>query len=320
MSNLSEDTITFGKYKDLTLSHLLRDRQYCAWLLKQEWFCKQYEYLYNRVKEHSPKKFFVLKSPYKIDPSDPAVVMDFVENYEYFHLCPLRDLKIPLTENEKKCYEYYLETIRELQEKIINNIGSDPNPFNIKAPSSWLNKFEKKYGISRDIFKEFLTAYDLPNLPYIVEDIKKMGGIDYKGAKSFIIAKQKSLEQEKYWETILKSVYGEDVGTQYKFSNCFFDFIHIKTNVVYECKLGLKDFNEEQHNKYLMTLGHFSLIYLIGTDCIVNLDKKQIYTTNFSKYRDYVLNIPIMKDPSKFDNLIASFTVEEISRLQDYLV
>ncbi|MBZ5782277.1 hypothetical protein, partial [Klebsiella aerogenes] len=74
------------------------------------------------------------------------------------------------------------------------------NPFDIKAPSSWLKDFEKKTELNRDVFKEFLASYSLPNIPYIIEDIKKVGGIEYKGAKSFIIAKNNSLKQEEFWE------------------------------------------------------------------------------------------------------------------------
>lgn len=312
-STLNEDTITFGKYKDLTLSKMLRDRKYCTWLLEQEWFSKQYEYLYNRVKNYNPRICFVGKPHYEIKLA--TSVEDFLANYEYFHLCPQEDLKLELDSNEKTCYNFYLKTIESLRQKIISNYESGENPYDIKAPSSWLKKFEEKYAIPRDIFKEFLSAYDLPNVPYIVEDIKKVGGIEYKGAKSFIIAKEKSLIQEKFWENFLKTKYGEDIGTQYKFRNCFFDFIHIKTNTLYECKLGMKDFNEDQHNKYLTTLGYFSIIYLIGHDCIVNLKDQTIYTTDPDKYAGYFLSL---KDPNKFEEMVRNFPIIEIGNLEEY--
>jgi hypothetical protein len=311
---LNEDTITFGKYKDLTLTQMLRDRKYCTWLLEQDWFPKQYEYLYNRVKSHNPLCFFVTKPHHEIKLG--CSVEEFVKNYEYFHLCPFEDLKISLNSNEETCYKFYLKTIESLKEKITNaEIGS--NPFDIKAPTSWLKKFEEKHAIPRDIFKEFLAAYDLPNIPYIVEDIKKVGGIEYKGAKSFIIAKEKSLVQEKFWEDILKARYGEDIGTQYKFRNCFFDFIRIKTNTLYECKLGLKDFNEDQHNKYVTTLGSFSMVYLIGQNCIIDLKDQTIYTTNPDAYAGYFLSL---KDPSKFDDLVKNFPIIEINSVEEYFI
>ncbi len=317
----AEDFINFGKYKDLSLSALLRDRKYCSWLLQQDWFSKQYEYLYNRIKNHKPKDFFITKPPYIVKPG-PSIdyVMDFMENYPYFSLCPVTELKVPLSENEKKCYEFYLETIESLKDKIINNVGSTSNPFDIKAPTSWLNKFEKRYELSRDIFKEFLSAYDLPNLPYIVEDIKKMGGLEYKGARSFLIAKENSLQQEKFWENILKTLYGEDINPQYVWKRCIFDFIRIKTNTLYECKLGLKDFDEAQHTKYSLTLGTYSLIYLIGRDCIVDIDRKTLFTTSPDKYTAYLQGIPLMKDPSKFDKIISGFAITSVKNVEDGLV
>jgi len=52
----------------------------------------------------------------------------------------------------------------------------------------------------------------------------------------------------------VKEKYGEEIGTQFKYHNCIFDFINISTNTIYECKLGLKDFNEDQHDKYKLDL------------------------------------------------------------------
>lgn len=302
---LTEDTITFGKYKDSHISKLLRDRKYCIWLLEQDWFQKQYEYLYNKVKTFSPKQYFIPEN------ENEKTETNFIENYTYFNLTPLEKIKIDLNENEKTCYKFYLEIIEQLRSKI----GKNENPFDIKAPTSWLKKFEEKTSLSRDIFKEFLSAYELPNIPYIVEDIKKMGGIQYNGAKSFIIAKNKSLKQEEFWEKYLKKFFNEDIGTQYKYKNCFFDFIHIKTNTLYECKLGIKDFNEEQHKKYLLTLGNFSLVYLIANDCIIDLYEKKIFTTEPEKYQEY---LAVLKEPNKFEKLILQFPFVKILSIEDY--
>lgn len=314
MSILQEDTITFGKFKGLTIKELLKDRNYCKWFLQQEELAKKYEYIFNRIKQYKPRKFFIPKEDYDIEKNIGNNITEFLENYPYFHLYPIEEVKIELNDTDKKCYSFYLEMMVILKTKIIMT-----QSYNIKAPSSWLKLFETKYGMTRDIFKEFINSYDLPNIPYIVEDIKKMGGIEYKGAKSFLIAKQKSLEQEKYWENILKEKYGQDIGTQYKFNKCFFDFIHINTTTIYECKLGLKDFDEDQHNKYLIALEKFSIIYLIDRDCIVNIKNNIIYTTNVEKYRQYLLYIPIMKESSKFDKLIQNFKVEEIKNVKDVI-
>ena len=35
--------------------------------------------------------------------------------------------------------------------------------------------------------------------------------------------------------------------------NCIFDFINIATNTIFECKLNIKDFNDEQFKKYKLT-------------------------------------------------------------------
>lgn len=311
MSSLSEDSINFGKYKDLTIDHVLKDRKYCAWLVQQDWFSKQYEYLYNRVKNYHPKLYFITKPKFEI--GGQFTLKEFIDNYEYFHLTPLDQLKISLNDNEKKCYCYYLELINSLREKIID--CKTPNPYDIKAPTKWLDKFEKVHGLSRDIFKEFLASYELPNIPYIVQDIKNMGGIEYKGAQSFLIAKQNSLKQEEFWETVLKKFYGENIFSQYKFKNCIFDFINIRTNTLYECKLGIKDFNEEQYRKYLTVAGCFSLVYLIGNDCVIDLDQKCIFTTDTVKYVKY---ISCLKDPSKFDALIIDFPVIEVNDISKY--
>jgi hypothetical protein len=307
MKDLSINTITFGKYKDKTLDDILKDRNYCKWLLEQEWFQTNYEYLYNRVKEYDPKIYFFIN----IDPNK-----SFIDRYQYFNLNPLEKLDINLSDDEKKCYNFYLNTILELKNKIIDRmINCDDNPFDIKAPTKWLQNFEKETGVKRDIFKDFIHSYDLPNITTIIEDIKKEGGIEYKGAKSFIIAKKNSESQEKYWEQILKEKYGEDIGTQFKYENCIFDFINIKSNTIYECKIGLKDFNEEQYKKYLLTLNKYKIVYLISNDCIIDINTKNIYTLNSTKYLLYQANIFGMSKPSKFDILISDFNIIQVENI-----
>ena len=313
MSSLDENTITFGQYKDLPLSRMLRDRKYCSWLLQQEWFSKNYEYLHNRVAEYQPSKYFVSKKHHEIKAQDPQL---FLDNYQYFHLTPPENLEIKLSKEEASCYKFYLGIINLLKSRIENGVENlEVNPFDIKAPTSWLKKFESETGLSRDVFKEFLAAYDLPNVPYIVEDIKKTGGVVYNGAKSFLIAKQKSLNQEKFWEIKLKEIYGEDIGSQFKYKNCFFDFIHIKNSTVYECKLGLKDFNDDQHKKYCITLGVYEMIYLISTDCIVDLGKKMIYSTNPDTYES---RLAAVKEPNKLEKILSKFQMVKLSSIDDY--
>jgi hypothetical protein len=308
---LNIDTITFGKYKNKTLKEMLKDRKYCKWFLSEPEFKTKYEYIYNKVKEYEPRIYFL--------PIQELIDSDnFLDKYIYFNLTSLDKLALNLTDNEKKCYKFYLKTINELKQKILDRIeDAKENPYDIKAPTKWLQKFESDYGLKREEFKEFINSYDLPNLPYIIEDIKKEGGIVYKGANSFNIAKERSNEQEKFWGKLLKEKYGEDIGVQYKYENCIFDFLNITTNTIYECKLNIKDFNEEQYKKYLIILNKYKIIYLIDRDCIIDIDNKIIYTLDMEKYMLYISKIPLMQKPNKFDEIIVDFKVKEIKSITE---
>ena len=312
---LTVDTITFGKYRGLTLSHLLKDRNYCKWLIRQEWFEKNYSFLFNRIKEYNPRSYFV-NDELKLDTSS---VNNFISSYIYFHLTSPEELKIELEDDEKCCYSEYIDIIDSLKEQIVKNQNSE-NPFNIKAPRAWLKKFEAKTNLSRTKLKDFISAYELPNLPIIIEDIKKAGGLTYNGGKSWTIAKKRSEEQEAFWEKQLKKKYGEDIGTQFKFKNCIFDAINIKNRVLYECKLGFKDFNEDQYRKYLLTLGtSYQILYLIGREAVVDVSKKIIFTSNLGKTCSYTFNISSLKDPNKFDLLIKDFKVVETLKITSHI-
>lgn len=343
-NNLSLDRITFGKYTNRTIKEMIRDRKYCEWLLKQDWFCN-YEYIYNYVNNYKPIEFFLKtidnvvgnedekeedverKVDSGVDDDDDNTIENdvdyFLTNYKYFTLKTPDEVTI-LNENEKLCYQFYLEQINELKHKvIIRHTLGNCNPYDIKAPSKWLQKFESYHlekGLKRDVFREFLSAYDLPNIPSIVEDIKKQGGLTYDGAQSFKIGKKRSEEQENYWEEILKNKYHEMISVQFKYMNCIFDFINISTNTIYECKLGLKDFNEEQYQKYqLVTNDKYHLKYLIGRDCVIDLDIETIYTTNIKEYILYQVNIPLLKTQSYLDNMIFDFDIVEVSDLSEIL-
>lgn len=306
--SLHQDSITFGKYKGSVLSRVLRDRNYCNWLLEQEWFQNNYQYLYNRIKEYNPRIYFL--NPEKENPED------FIDNYIYFNLTPLENLQIDLSPADKVCYEYYLRMIREIRGKIYQRLeNEEDNPYDIKAPTRWLKRFEEECGMPRNEFKEFIDAYELPNIPYIIERVKKEGGVVYKGAQSYKIAKERSVVQEEWWEQILKERYGEDLSTQFKYEKCIFDMINISTKTIFECKLGLKDFNEVQHTKYKIALREYRIIYLIGKECVIDMERKQIYTLNKDKYEIYQLKIPSMKEPSYLDELILDFKIAEVEDL-----
>jgi hypothetical protein len=208
--------------------------------------------------------------------------------------------------------------IDKLREKIYDRMeNEEENPFAIKAPVRWLQHFEKTCGIPRIEFKGFLSSYDLPNIPYIVERIKKEGGIEYKGAKSFIIAKARSVDQEKWWEELLKERYGESLTVQYVFEKCIFDFLNIDTQTIFECKLGLKDFSEEQHRKYKLALKKYRIIYLIGKDGVIDMEQRKVFTTNILKYAKYIFAVPTLRKPSYLDLLMLEqdFTTVKVDNL-----
>ena len=319
--------ITVGKYKGKYLKDLLRDRNYCQWLLQQDWFKESYEFLYNKVKDFDPKIYFH-KQTNEIKNDKMEIENDgdenFIKNYKYFNLIPLDELQIELSENEKICYKFYLKTIDELKNKIevrmTKKIVDDSvNIYDITAPSKWLQVFEKETLISREDFKEFINAYELPNITTIIEEIKKYGGLEYKGGQSYKIAKKRSSDQEMFWEDILKVKYKDELGTQFKYEDCIFDFIHIPSNKIFECKLNLKDFNEKQFNKYQVTLDKYNIVFLIGRDCVIDIDMETIYTTNIKEYILYQCNIPLLANPSKFDDIIFDFDVHEVEDIKEVI-
>ena len=219
---LNINLITVGKYKDKYLQDMLKDRNYCKWIIQQDWFKESYEYLYNKVKEYDPKVYFY----------NEREIINFIDDYKYFNFTPVDELKITLSESELLCYTFYLKTIDDLKTKIkVRMTKNDDNIYDITAPSKWLQKFENETELKREDFKAFITSYELPNITSILEDIKITGGIEYKGSQSFKIAKKRSNEQERYWEVILKEKYKDLLGTQFKYENCIFDFINISTHL-----------------------------------------------------------------------------------------
>jgi hypothetical protein len=312
-TDLTQDNITFGKYKGKTLDDVLKDRNYCEWLLNQEFF-QNYDYLYNRVKSYNPKIYFFPEESY----STFTDAKDFIANYNIFNLKNLEDVPVTLTEDYKQCYKFYLEQIQSMKNKIILKLNSE-NPYDIKAPSRFLKKFESITNLKRDVFKQFLSEYELPNILKILEEIKTTGGIKYSGNKGWKIAKERSENQEQWWLLRLKDAYGEDISCQFKFENCIFDFIHIKNRIIFEAKLNIKDFDEKQYKKYLLTIGHYNMIYLIQKDTIINIPKNTIYTLKNPDIFLLEQSIKNEKDKTKFDEMIAKFEIIQITDIVDTL-
>ena len=306
--------ITFGKFENRYLRDMLRDRKYCAWLKEQDWFKTSYEYLYNAINAYNPTEFFFETGDEK------KAGDDFMVNYKYFNLLPVDKIKITLEDKELKCYTFYLTMVENIKKRIeVRHVGGECNPYDIKAPVKWLQAFETETKIPREDFKEFLYAYELPNITTIVEDIRKEGGLDYNGGKSYTIGKKRSNDQEAFWGVKLKAKFGEHISAQYKYLNCIFDFIHIPANTIYECKLALKDFNEEQFVKYETIMNRYNIVYLIGYDCVINMDLETIYTNDLSKYVLYQCHIPTMKVVSKFDETIFDYDIQEVEDLAEVL-
>jgi hypothetical protein len=289
--SLSLTDITFGKYKGLPLERMLRDRGYCKWYLAQEKFKTMNEFVYNKIAEYSPLSFFM------------NTQLPVPDRYFNMHVPPL----ITLNETDEKCYAYYIELMGCIKEKIAKNIEAKKEKiYDIKAVVNWLNEFEKRYELSRDIFKEFIQAYELPNITTVIEEIKALDGIKYNGAKAYIIAKENSLKQEEFWTGLLKAKYGEEINVQFIFEKCIFDCVNIKQNIIYECKIGIKDFDENQYKKYMLTLDKYKLVYLIGYDTIVNVSDGIVKCSGTE--RDFSPVITVFKK---------EFTVEYISDLNN---
>ena len=53
---------------------------------------------------------------------------------------------------------------------------------------------------------------------------------------------------------MLKDKYNEKISMQFKYEKCIFDMININTKTIFECKLGLKDFDDTQYIKYKKAL------------------------------------------------------------------
>jgi hypothetical protein len=81
----------------------------------------------------------------------------------------------------------------------------------------------------------------------------------------------------------------------------------------------LKDFNEEQFDKYETIMNRFNIVYLIGYDCVINMDLETIYTTDMMKYVLYQCNIPVLKLKSKLDEIILNYDICEVEDLSEVL-
>lgn len=314
---LTVDTVTFGKHKGSTLQTLLKDRQYCGYLLSQDWFKESYTYLHARIEEHRPLDYFL----HQVEEEDKSAELVF--RYRPFLLKTVEDVRessLCLTPEELQCYAWYREAVSKLRDKVKDRVRLGvSDPYNIKAPPKYLQKFEEETGLKREALKEFQASYDLRGITSIVEDMKKEAGIDFKATKGFIIAKERSDKQEKFWSKVLKNYYKEHVSEQFKLDNCKFDFINIRTNTIFEAKLGFKDFNEKQYLKYKLILDRFKLVYLIGETTLIDLSKGVIYTTDYASVIEHQVNIPLSEKSTYLDEMIFDFEIEPVTAVEEAL-
>lgn len=309
--------LTFGQYKGIIVEDVcFQDKQYCQWFVYKSDLPLRYPFIANFMKS------FLESNPFKIKKErfeagiEPEI---FINRYCYFFLpelkeIPLSSLIIDFKDEEKVCYNFYKKVMNNFKNQIIERVIE---PFNVKLPKNWLKNFEDETKLSRDVLKEFLSRRNLPPITLILEEIKLLGGIEYKGNNGFKIATERSKTQEAFWEVLLKKYFKDEITIQHKFENCIFDFLNAKTKVLYECKLGLKDFNEKQYIKYKIALDNsFKIVYLIGEDCIVHVHDKKIFTSNQIKYKIYFAT----KKKTKLDLIIENFEIIELKNIENYFI
>ena len=314
---LTKTTFPIGKYRGADLSVVLRDRNYCKWLLNSHSdFETKYEYLYNRISDYNPLPELI---------TEVTSTGRFVDEYRMFNLREIEDVTLELTPSDIACFKWYRSIITNLKTCILERLENDhPQPYAIKAPIALKKRFFNETGLDPSILDEMTKAYDLPNIiSSVMKDIKNEAGVNYCGGSAFKIAKARSEHQEAFWETMLKMMYGESVDVQYEgVDKCIFDFINIESRTVFECKLGLTEFNVEQFKKYNSSLKQYNIVYIVGNndtdirsdhhnDYVIDMINKAIYVLESLKadLETYILNINNMKNPSYLDKMITKFEV-----------
>jgi hypothetical protein len=71
----------------------------------------------------------------------------------------------------------------------------------------------------------------------------------------------------------------------------------------------LKDFNEDQHQKYKITLNKYRIIYLISKNCVIDIEKTKIYTTDIDYYTNYIQKLLFIDNQTYLDKIIVDFEV-----------
>ena len=293
--------ISFGKYKNKTLAHVLSDRNYCKWLLQQSWFIEDNEKLYTQILLYDPSTHFISKKI--MDESEFSCFDIFIEKYPYFNL-PVEPPNIelcPMTETDKIAYNCYRETIIALKQNCIALHLVDSDPFNISGRIKWINNFSEQ--ISLDILKtfvkQFIQKYDLLSFQDIIREIKSFGGINYKGGQSYLIAARHISKIRDYWREILKQKYGSDMLCNYKYQKHKFDFVNIIKKRVYQCKLDLMQINEDRICSYNLSLNNdFEIIYLINKNYAINMTTRTILYDDLAVLPIFFHQSTVLSEPN----------------------
>ena len=115
---------------------------------------------------------------------------------------------------------------------------------------------------------------------------------------------------------MLKEVYGEDLSIQFKLNNSIFDALHIPSGTIFEMKLKIQNLNAKQFLKYKKALEEYKIIYLVARDCIIDIAKKTIYTTDLDEYRVHMFEVTQKRTQTEFDLLLLDFEIKEVDDLK----
>ena len=149
-----------------------------------------------------------------------------------------------------------------------------------------------------------------------LERVKKEGGIEYKGARSFIIAKDRSLKQEGWWEEILKSKYGEESVVS------IFGEVDVKDR-----KKAVESFQNDSNVRFFVgnpTTGGFGLT-LTACNTVVyfsnNYNLEVTVTGEIDQESGYLIDMKVLSDTikkevlDKFDHKNLNLDVEDFKHL-----
>jgi len=198
---------------------------------------------------------------------------------DYLKLCKRKCKNCPRTPIVKRC----LQEIRSMKKEVLT--GRD----RISLPTSYTKPFGKKK------FRKCMLKYDLENPTLICQNIRNMLGVPTSVCDNFKKAKENSQTHENYWHEYLKYKHS-DIIPQYCYKDCRLDFISKTDKTIYECKLSIIYYNDNQHEKYKKRFPNYKIKYLFGSNCMYRvLDNKKIFYIDESVTRYFGDHPPLNK-------------------------